>query len=148
MEKYNFKFEKILQIKQDIENQIKQKYAFELQKKASLENENHYLKNSFIKDIEESLKNKRIGDKLSYSDLYFENSFNLAIDIRVEANQIKIREIDNNLLKIKEELIKATVEKKMFEKLKEKSIINYRKKKNKFEIYQNDEIANNKFKTM
>ncbi|MBP7553681.1 MAG: flagellar FliJ family protein [Spirochaetes bacterium] len=141
MKKHNFKFEKMLKIKEDVENKIKLEYANVLQQKVKLQNENDYLLRSFLKDRERDIMSKSAGDKLIYSDIYFEAGFNSALDIRVEKNNLTILGLDVELEKIKEKLTKATIEKKMFEKLKEKSLERFKKEKNQLEIKNADEAG-------
>ncbi|HQJ05788.1 MAG TPA: flagellar FliJ family protein [Spirochaetota bacterium] len=141
MKRHNFKFEKILKIKEDVESKIKLEYANVLQQKMRLQNENDYLLRSFLKDREKDIMSKTSGDKLIYSDIYFEAGFNSAVDIRVEKNNETISYLDAELAKIKERLTKATIEKKMFEKLKEKSLERFKKEVNQLEIKNTDEAG-------
>ncbi|HOF00776.1 MAG TPA: flagellar FliJ family protein [Spirochaetota bacterium] len=141
MKRHNFKFEKILKIKEDVESKIKLEYANVLQQKMRLQNENDYLLRSFLKDREKDIMSKTSGDKLIYSDIYFEAGFNSAVDIRVEKNNETISDLDAELAKIKERLTKATIEKKMFEKLKEKSLERFKKEVNQLEIKNTDEAG-------
>ncbi|HNZ28052.1 MAG TPA: flagellar FliJ family protein [Spirochaetota bacterium] len=141
MKRHNFKFEKILKIKEDVESKIKLEYANVLQQKMRLQNENDYLLKSFLKDREKDIMSKTSGDKLIYSDIYFEAGFNSAVDIRVEKNNETISDLDAELAKIKERLTKATIEKKMFEKLKEKSLERFKKEVNQLEIKNTDEAG-------
>jgi len=94
-----------------------------------------------LKDREKDIMSKTSGDKLIYSDIYFEAGFNSAVDIRVEKNNETISDLDAELAKIKERLTKATIEKKMFEKLKEKSLERFKKEVNQLEIKNTDEAG-------
>ena len=145
MKKFKFKFEKILKIKIDIEEQAKQNYAFCLQKKTALVNENQSLVAGFYANIEEDMANMKAGDKLNMSTVFYEEGYGQAAKIRIAQNNEKIVEFDRQLEELQAALKKASVERKIFEKLKDKAVSEYNDELNKYENAQIDEMSTNKF---
>ncbi len=131
MKKFKFKFEVLLRIKEEREKNAKEKYGMELQKKSILQIENESFKRELINYENRYLQNKKRGDILTFDDIMLEDSYSKAINLRIAENNKKIEEIDNNLIKLKEELIEAMKERKIFEKLKEKKEAVYNKKMKK-----------------
>jgi len=120
MKKFKFKFDILLRIKEEKEKEAKEKYGSELQKKTTLEIENERLKKDLINYENKYLQSKGRGDKLEFEDIMLFNNYSEAVNLRIVNNNKKIVEIDENLIKLKEEFLQAMKEKKMFEKLKDK----------------------------
>lgn len=142
---YKYKFEKILKIKSDIEEQIKQVYAFYVQKKASLLNENEAMKNNYYENKSDYLAALKPGDRISVSELQSAEDYGAAVEIRIKNNLNTISQLDVQIEELSKRLKKATAERKMFEKLKEKDYAKYRAEQSQREDKELDEIAGYKY---
>ena len=142
---YKYKFEKILKIKSDLEEQIKQVYAFHVQKKAALLNENEAMQNNYYENKADYLETLKPGDKISVAELQSAEDYGLAVQIRIKNNLNMVSKLDVEIEKLAKKLQKATAERKMFEKLKEKDYAQYREELSQREDRDLDEIANYKY---
>lgn len=145
MPKFTYKFEKVLKIKSDLEEQIKQVYAFHVQKKAALLNENEAMQSNYYENKSDYLETLKPGDRISITDLQSAEDYGLAVQIRIKNNLDIVSKLDVQIEKLAKELQKATAERKMFEKLKEKAYAQYMKEQNYLEGKESDEIASNKY---
>ncbi len=113
---YNFKLEKVLNYKENIENFKKAEYGNMNQKLISAEErlEKFYsYKNKLITEKNENIKNINIANLKLY------NNYLQDISTNIENQKHIIIEVKNELEKAKEELLVAMQERKSFEKLKE-----------------------------
>lgn len=141
MKKFNFKFEKLLAIREYKELLAKLKYANELQKKINLENMNINLENSILNSILEDYSKTKDGESIDYNDILLqENYINNLIKI-IKTNDNKKKDMLELLEKLKEELNKKIKERKIITKLKEKKFKAYKKENKKEEIKRLDDVS-------
>ncbi|HOV14486.1 MAG TPA: flagellar export protein FliJ [Spirochaetota bacterium] len=141
MKKYSFKLERLLKIKEYKERIAEENYAKELQKKIILEQENINMKKLVEKDIESDFINEKIGEKIDINYFHQHERYVRSLELKIEQNKAKIREYEPGIKKLQDELIEATKEKKIMEKLKEKDYEKYKDEKNKYDTKVIDEIA-------
>lgn len=124
MKKFQFKYEKILQLRYDKEDEIKNKLANLNKKIIDEEKKLEGLLQSqdeFLKSVsEEMAKGTTIGalKHIEHSKTYLRNS--------LEKSKKTLKLLFEERIKIQRDLIEANKERKVMEKLKEKEIENYK----------------------
>lgn len=141
MAKFNFKFESVKKIKETLEKKTQKELSL-IELEVSKINEE--IKNLFI--TKKLNKAKVTGNgTIKVNMLHYLQNYELFIDNKIEELQKRVIE----LLKAKEkkiiELSDRTKETKMFEKLKEKHLIDYVNVQKKIEQIEIDEIATKQF---
>jgi len=139
MPKFVYKFETILDLKEQIEDNLKnelgkayRKLEFEKDKLMSLENEKKELVTELVSKTSDGIPAGKIREYGSYLGVVRE---------RIWHQQESVNYAQCNVDKCKERLIKAVQEKKMFEKLKEKQYRVYMKEQFRQEQRLTDEIV-------
>lgn len=116
MEKFNFKLERVLDYKKGVETNKKNEYGKAYRKlnddEKLLQNYNGY-KENLAKERNKSLINTSINDLKMY------NNFLTDINNRINMQKNEVHKSRKEMEVAKNELLEATKEKKMFEKLKE-----------------------------
>ena len=116
MEKFNFKLERVLDYKKGVETNKKNEYGKASQKlnddEILLQNYNDY-KEGLAKERNNSVINTSINDLKMY------NNFLDNINNRINIQKKEVHKSRKEMETAKDELLEATKEKKMFEKLKE-----------------------------
>jgi len=141
MKRFNFRLERLLNIKKYKEEEAKLKYAETLQKKIMLENENKMLKEMIYNSLSNEYPSVKPGDTINFNTLNQTEKYitNAQIKIKINNNKKKIIEKELDDLKIK--LDKAVKERKIIDQLKSKKYEKYKKDIKKEEIKYIDEIA-------
>lgn len=127
---YNFKLEKVLNYKENIENVKKGEYG-EVSNKLK-QAENKLMKYQNNKQIIISEKNN-MKSNTSIGNLKMYNDYLKVISDDIKKQEKQISQINIELTQSKEELMEAMQEKKTLEKLKEKSYDEFIKESNKEE---------------
>lgn len=135
---FNFKFEKILHYKENVENIKKNQYGTLKQK---LTEEERKLKNFYkYKNRLSKEKNKFNGNinigKLKIFNTYFEE-----MKRKIEKQEQIVADMENEVEKAKEKLIEASKEKKIYDKLKENAQNAFKYEQKKAEEKQLDNIV-------
>ena len=120
---FKYQFETILNLKTRMEEMKKSELKIAL---ARLEKEKNKLEN-LKKDKEkeyETLKEKQ-KEKFTSEDLRLFNNYMSALNNKINIQITVVAKEENKANKVREELIKVSKEKKMFEKLKEKKLEEY-----------------------
>lgn len=120
---FKYQFETILNLKIRIEDMKKGELKLALEK---LEKEKEKL-NKLEKEKEEQyeiFKEKQKG-KFTAEDLKLFNNYINSLNKKIYYQATMVAKEEKNVNKVREELIKASKEKKMFEKLKEKKLEEY-----------------------
>lgn len=120
---FKYQFETILNLKTRMEEMKKSELKIAL---ARLEKEKSKLEN-LKKDKEkeyETLKEKQ-KEKFTSEDLRLFNNYMSALNNKINIQITVVAKEENKANKVREELIKVSKEKKMFEKLKEKKLEEY-----------------------
>jgi len=141
--KFKFKFESLLKIKQQLENQKKAEYGKALQVLEELKN----VKKG--KEEEQKLNIKNANEKASGSlsvkaMVEFQN-YTTFLDNKIKEIQKSINVEEKNVDIKREELVVAVKERKTLEKLKEKALEDYKKEELKEEQLRVDEINSYKY---
>jgi len=123
MGKFIFTYEKILRIKIELENEVKNKLAVEIQKKVKLNTK-------LIKIIESQKEylifiNDRISGGIKASDLKRFNAEKMYFRREIIELQKNIKKQEMKIIERRQELSKALQETKKFEKIKEKQFEKY-----------------------
>ena len=143
MKRFEFKFETVLSLKKQIEQNIKNKLSNEIQ---ILNEANSYLQNiikkrqNLIAEFESSRQEQtNIYQILSYYD------YLNVLDQRIELKKQEIAEINKRIAEIRLELLNAVKEKQILVKLEENEFDKYRNELKIEEQKTNDEINSYKF---
>jgi flagellar FliJ protein len=139
MMNFNFRLERVLNFKENIEGLKKAEYGIAKQKlnqeEGKLEEFNYHKNN--IKDKKDSSKVKtKAGDLAMYND------YILDLDKKIKAQEGIVNETELELESAKEAMVAAVQEKKTFEKLKEKEYEKHLYQIKKIEEKQVDTIVN------
>ncbi|NMA87259.1 MAG: flagellar export protein FliJ [Tissierellia bacterium] len=139
MMNFNFRLERVLNFKENMEEIKKAEYGSARQKlnkeEDKLENFNYHKNN--IKDEKDLLTAKtKAGNLAMYND------YILDLDKKIKVQKDVVNKTELELEKAKEEMINAVQEKKTFEKLKEKEYEKYLYQIKKTEEKQLDTIVN------
>lgn len=125
MTKFNFKLEKVLNYKETVENLKKNRFGSvqqKLNKEESLLDDFNKYKVLISDEKKSTINSIKAGDLVMY------NTYINDLNTKIAKQQEVVLETKKELEKVKEEMIDAVKEKKIFEKLKE----------NKFEEYTYD----------
>lgn len=143
MPKFNFKLQPMLNLKMQLEDQLKnelgkatQKLEFEKNRLSHIENEREEQINRINTESSQGItieKLKEYGVYISY------------LKARIEAQKENVNYAHKIVDKYREELIKAVQERDMLEKLKEKKFQEYMLEMNREEQKLNDEIISYNF---
>jgi flagellar protein FliJ len=145
MKKFNYKFEKILKIKQYNENLAKEEYGRELQKKVALETENRFMEKEINGSMRNDFDSYNEGDVIRFEDLAQNQKYIDGLKFKIRENDEKKTLMEPGLQKLKEKLLSATRERKTYDKLKEKALLRYKDEYNKYQIKALDEVAAHKY---
>ncbi len=115
LEKFNFKLEKVLDYKKGIESNKKNEYGKAKQKLNSDED----VLNSYNNFKENVARERNMSTRINIGDLKLYNNFLKEINNRINKQEEQVHKSKCKVEIAKSELIEATKEKKMFEKLKE-----------------------------
>jgi len=120
---FKYQFETILNLKTRMEDMKKgelklalEKLEREKQKLVSLENE---------KELQHQILKEKQEGKFTVEDLKLFNNYINALNKKIDYQVTMVAKEEKKVNKVREELIKASKEKKMFEKLKEKKLEEY-----------------------
>ncbi len=117
MNKFNFKFQKILEYKESIEDLNRSMYNKEL----NLFNDEKIKLEALVHTRETLNKQREVSVNLTtIKDLKLYSSYLEDISDRIDKQNIEVKAKERNVKIAKEKLIEAVKEKKTFEKLKEK----------------------------
>jgi flagellar protein FliJ len=145
MKKFGFKLERLLKIKEHNENLAKEAYGRELQKKISLDIENKQMEDAILNDNEKNFSMFNKGESISSNVLFMQQDYIDGLIFKIYENNIKKKEMEPNLQKLKEQLMIATREKKTFEKLKEKEFQYYKEDYRKNQTKILDEVSAHRY---
>lgn len=118
MAKFNFKLQSLLNVKEQLENNLKNmlgKAVMELQKRLDRLSELEKEKEGVIRKI-----NSGAEGGITVAKLKKYNSYLSYVNEKIDFQKEKVNEQQKVVDKYREELVKAMQERKMFEKLKEK----------------------------
>jgi flagellar protein FliJ len=141
MKKFNFRLQKLLMLKEYAEMEAKLNFAKEMQKKNILETENREMRKSILESILNSYMSLKEGSTIEYNDVELQEKYLSSLTAKISFNEIKKKEIELNLIGLREKLITASRDKKVMDKLKENAQKDYRKEYNKDQIKKLDEKA-------
>ena len=110
-------------------------------KKVILQQENRDMQISMEKSIETNFLTERVGDTIELEYFLTQERYIRSLESKINQNNLKIKEYEPVIKERQDELIEATKEKKIIEKLKEKDYERYKDEKNKFDTKNIDEIA-------
>ena len=143
MKKFKYRFESLLKVKSELEKQrqkdfaqVKQKVNSQTQKIEQIE-----------KDFGHSLNKQRQKqvNKISVAEMLVYGRYYVKLKKENISNNEMLRALNVELEKKRNSLVKSTVEKKKYEKLKENLLIRHKSDSAKAETKDNDEIASNNF---
>jgi len=141
MKKFSFKLEKLHKIKEHLEQIAKERYASELQKKIKLDIENQKMdKEIYLSKVRE-FDSSSDGQRLDYNTFSFQERYITGLNLKIEENIQKVKEMTPTLEKLKEELTIAMRNRKTMDKLKEKEHEKYRFEFNRYQTKILDDIA-------
>lgn len=120
---FKYQFETILNLKIRIEDMKKGELKLALEK---LEKEKEKL-NQLTKEKEEQYEifKEKQKDKFTAEDLRLFNNYINSLNKKIDYQETIVAKEEKKVNKVREELVKASKEKKMFEKLKEKKLEEY-----------------------
>lgn len=117
MEKFNFKFERVLGYKKTIEELKKAEYG---QAKKILNTEEEKLKKLLIEKSRISLEKNNINDNTKINVLINYNNYLEKVNLLIKNQKINLEEAEYNAEKSRINMVEASRDKKIFEKLKRK----------------------------
>ncbi|MCX7904174.1 MAG: flagellar export protein FliJ [Caloramator sp.] len=135
MDKFNFKLQKVLEFKETYEEKKKEEFSLELRNFYEQEKRLKELKEEKERTINNPPKFKMI---LDYQGFY---RYLELLDRRIEKQAHVLNEAKERLEKARQELIKATKDRSIIEKLKEKAYEEFLEEQNKKEQRLNDDYA-------
>ncbi|QOR35326.1 flagellar export protein FliJ [Clostridium sp. 'deep sea'] len=143
MKRFEFKFETVLSLKKQIEQNVKNKLSNEIQ---ILNDANSYLTNTIIKreSLIAEFESSRQEQTTIYQILSYYDYLNV-LDQRIEFQKKEIAEIKKRIAKIRLELLNAVKEKQILVKLEENEFDKYKNELKIEEQKTNDEINSYKF---
>lgn len=142
MPKFKYRYEKILNLKKDLEEEAKNRLAIEIQNLMRLKKELISIKNEqeeYLKYIEDEIAKTITGAmlfRINKNKEFYGDAIS-KIDRKIEIAEGKI-------LKRRKELNLAVIESKKFEKMKEKYIENFKDEMNASERLETEELVNYK----
>ena len=139
MKKYEFRFNKLLKIKEHKEIEAKQAYATVLRQKINIELENSKMEKDVFAAAEEDFESLKNGEPIDFLTIERQNQFSHAVNVWVKKNNDKKKSVEVDLVQLKENLKITMVEKKKIEKLEEKEKKKYHREAKKEEIKNLDE---------
>ena len=135
MEKFKFKLQNVLDYRSDIEERIKREFAVALQNFAQQEK----ILNELIQTKDQNMfKPQNFKTVVEYQNY---TRFMEFLEQRIESQRENVRQAKEKLNKKREELIKATKDKSIIEKLKEKAFDEFVFEEDKKEQKLNDDYA-------
>ncbi|NLJ99585.1 MAG: flagellar export protein FliJ [Tissierellia bacterium] len=144
MTNFNFRLEKVLDYKKTVEDYKKGEYGTAKKKlddeKDKLDTFNQY-KNNMKLEMSSSAVRTKVGNLAMYS------SYINDITRKIEKQEQVVDKTKEELETVKEEMIAAVQEKKIFEKLKEKEYEKYLFERKKIEEIQTDTLVSYKTST-
>lgn len=135
MEKFNFKLQKVLEFKETYEEKKKEEFSLELRNFYEQEKRLKELKDEKERTINNPPKFKMI---LDYQGFY---RYLDLLDKRIEKQTQVLNEAKERVERARQELIKATKDKNIIEKLREKAYEEFWEEQNKKEQRFNDDYA-------
>ncbi|MGM0379518.1 MAG: flagellar export protein FliJ [Bacillota bacterium] len=140
--KFNFKYDKLLSYKKELEDEIKNELAIEIQKLTKLKNKLEDMKKKqkeYLNFIDKEIHKK---NKASYLVQINNNKIYFSKEINKIKNEIKNQ--NKKISKKRNELMLAVQETKKFEKIKEKDFEKFVKEFEDKEVKEIEEIVNYK----
>jgi len=141
---FKFRLEKVLNYKETVENQSKIKFAQVKQKltiEEALLNDFYNQKKSVIDRRNSSSKGIKVGELAMY------NSYIGALNKRIEKQSLIVARTREELDRVKDDMVQAVTEKKIFEKLREIQYEEFIYKQGKEELKINDNFISYKTAT-
>lgn len=142
MKKFKFRLQKLLDLREAAEQEIKNELAELLNKQNAVRMRQQGYRNAIARE-RDSFARKLREKKASYEDIMtferFYDSTSRAIDI----SEQEILSMEDDIQKVRDRLIEASRERKVVEKLKEKKLEEYNYELNREIIKENDD-ANQK----
>ena len=139
MKRFIFKFEKLLIIKEQKEEEAKLRYSKVLKEKLDLEQNNISMNNMISNIIQTTVIDE--NNKINVNSMHFLEEHIDSLKMKIHFNNKKKELLMEKLEKLRQEYIEATKEKKIIEKIKENDYTNYKIDYKKEEIKKIDEIA-------
>lgn len=143
MGKFIFRLQPVLNIKKQIEDSLKNdlgKAISEYEKEKEIYNKIEQEREEFAESI-----NSKTQEGISIRDLQKYSKYISFLNDKVKYQMEKVKKAQDNVDKYREKLIKATQERKIIDKLKDKKYAEYLKEQLKKEQQINEEIANYKY---
>ncbi len=140
MKKFKFKYENVLKLRLDFENDIKNKMKKLNQTLQQLENDKIISENAYRayrKQVEEELQNGVKGYQMQRI-----NAFQSFYRKQIEEFEQEILYMEQQIETVKTELMEAIKERKIMEKIKEKDYKSYLDEINVMEAKATDEVVN------
>lgn len=135
MEAFNYKFQKVLDYKERIEEKKKEEFVNALKYQLAMEKElqNYIDKKNALNDYVYNLK--------SSSDFQNFSRYSEFLDKKIENARYRVEKAEEQLKIKKQELIKSTSDRKVLDKLKEKARQDFESEINRKEQKLNDDFA-------
>ncbi len=143
MKRFNFRLKKVLKHREIVENLKKEELG---RAKSDLKREAELLKKMETKrrKTREELKERR-SDRISLPEALIYEAYLERIDEEVDLQSTKAAQLSQRISKMREDLLRASQEKKIVEKLKEKGKANFTSDLKRFEQGISDEASVNQF---
>lgn len=135
MDKFNFKLQKVLEFKESYEEKKKEEFSIELR--------NYYEQEKRLKELTEERK-KAINNPPKFKMILDYQGFYRYLDLlekRIERQTQALNQAKERLERARQELIKATKDRSIIEKLKEKAYEEFLEEQSKKEQRLNDDYA-------
>jgi len=142
MKKFQFRLEKVLQVK-EIKVKVKMKEVAVIDKKIQFLNKELQECNIRSVDVTEKISKQRQGNTKS-ADLKWSLAYAEILEKQAETIEINIKFAMHEIDKKREELMKINSEKKVINKLKERKLEQFKKEIIAREQLENDEISQRK----
>lgn len=134
MDKFNFKLQKLLDMRMDHEEESKRQFVQAQNEKIQVENRLETLRDNYKKYCQVNIEESVYFQKIRHNYL---NALNSSIDETARDLEHKAIFLEQK----REELKEKQIERKTVEKLKEKKILEFKKEQNFIEQKQCDEFA-------
>lgn len=131
---YKFSLEKLLEIREDKEEESKREFTESKKAKVNTENELNNLNECY-----ERYKGIKPGEDVVYQKV--KRSYLAALNIGIKQKTKELRTRERELEIKRQELAKRQVERKTVSRLKEKGYANFLKEQDRIEQLNNDEFA-------
>lgn len=138
MAKFKFGLQRVLEIKEKVEDEKKNTYA---ERKKKLEEENLKLEKLKV-DMEQIRvrRNSAGGESLKISELSNYSNYIQSLNVKIETQNSKVEEEEQIVESVREELLEATKDRRILENLKLRSLEQY-----KYELKQEEDKLTDQF---